>query len=932
MFLIALVVLINVLYVSYRSTKNSQESSLWVTHTHEVLSLYEKILADLSDMRASEQHYILTAEEESLHNRADMALQVDVDISRLRLMLDDHEEQVSLLDSLTRLTIQVKNYSRDLVLARSRFGVDSAQHLLTDGLAERTMLLVRRLTRKMEREELQLLKQRTANQEHAATQLDIYFLLLSILTLTALLVFYWISKRSSMRLVKLNSHLSDANEELKDSEGELRKHLQQITELQQHAQESEKKYRELVENAADMMYEFDANGKFTFVNAMLVKQTGYEREELLEKPYYELVHPDYREQVITFYKQQVAEYRQESYLEFPILSRKGTLWVGQNARLFFKDKRTLWKVSLVGRDITQRKQFELQLVEAKEKAEEAAKAKSLFLSMMSHEIRTPMNAIIGLTNWLIRKSPRIDQQESLDLLKFSSENLLTIINDILDFNKIEAGKLQLEYSSFDLRVLVNSIRKMLSQRADDKGIHLYLRFDDSLPEIVKGDPVRINQVLLNLLGNAIKFTEEGSVALTISPAGKEDNKYLIHFEVEDTGIGIPTEKIEFIFEGFSQAHANHKFGGTGLGLSISKRLVGMMGGEIQVISAPGNGSVFSFTIGLEEGKREDVITLAQQESTDDLGELPVKILLIDDNEVNQTVATNFLMLWGVQVDAALNGREGIELLKDKSYHLVLMDLQMPELNGFEATRIIRSMDDPYFKQIPIIALTASATNDVKISVLAVGMNDYVSKPFQPAELHATIGQYIPKGDSLYDAYRRDGIDTPLEEALADMVTETVASTVTPGTTPQPISVIERNHLKTIDAMDEKLFNQPAVDTNSVLTDGSQFFNLKRFKEVTFDKAAIQKKTAAAFILHTPPLLDLIETEIKNGNVKRVGENIHKLKASASLFCIDTLRDEIIYLEKNAEQVGQSDYNERAQIMIHNVSKLIEEVKFFNARL
>ncbi len=394
--------------------------------------------------------------------------------------------------------------------------------------------------------------------------------------------------------------------------------------------------------------------------------------------------------------------------------------------------------------------------QAKDRAEEATKAKSLFLSMMSHEIRTPMNAIIGLTHLLLQDEPRADQIESLKLLRFSGENLLTIINDILDFSKIEAGKIALEYIDFDLYNLLQNIKQMLDQRAQDKEIRLHYVYDGKVPFVVKGDPVRIGQIVTNLLGNAIKFTERGYVELSVSHEGMEWGRHRVRIRVKDTGIGIEKDKINQVFESFSQAGSDttRKFGGTGLGLSISKRLLNLMSSDIEVTSSPGEGSEFSFRLLLEEGHLAVVQGKPAEDVTEAFKEHAIRVLVVDDNRVNQIVAVNHLKRWGIETEVAVNGAEAVEKVKSKSFQLILMDLQMPEMDGYEATRKIRNLsdDDPYFRNIPILALSASAMAEIQEKAMEYEMNDFVSKPFRPEELQEKIARYTLPRKEVTDSF------------------------------------------------------------------------------------------------------------------------------------------------------------------------------------
>lgn len=506
----------------------------------------------------------------------------------------------------------------------------------------------------------------------------------------------------------------------------------------------EKLYRLVSENSRDVVSLHKLDGTFEYVSPACMDLHGYSPEEMIGRVGTDFMHPDdaqkTQEQVPELLSKMLNHKTLEP-LQFRIATRnRGLVWVENVIKPVFVNGELTGFQSTV-RDISARKLFEATLQEAKEKAEAATKAKSQFLSMMSHEIRTPINGILGLTNLMLGENPREDQLQRLNLLKFSGENLLTIINDVLDFSKAEAGKIALESVPFNLYEVAGNVTKVLSLKAEEKNVSLTLRLDQDLPRYFAGDSVRIGQVLNNLVNNAIKFTEAGSVVIEIKSLRKENHTHILKFMVSDTGIGIPADKLGSIFESFTQANTDttRKYGGTGLGLAITKNLVELMGGEIKVESKVGAGSTFSFVISMQEAFLDTPPVSNQVSGT----KLSLRILVVDDNPVNREVAAGFLKRWGHSVTLANNGIEAVEQVKAKKIDLVLMDLQMPEMDGFQATTAIRQMPDKYFKEIPIIALTASTSADVQKKVTDNLMNGYLSKPFKPEDFRTTIERFAP---------------------------------------------------------------------------------------------------------------------------------------------------------------------------------------------
>lgn len=530
--------------------------------------------------------------------------------------------------------------------------------------------------------------------------------------------------------------------------------------------------------------------------------------------------------------------------------------------------------SLLGAFI--RNKAEHELIEAKQIAEDSSKAKESFLANVSHEIRTPMNGILGLTQLLQKSKLDEKQLQYINAIRQSSEHLLVIINDLLDFSKMVAGQVEFEKIEFELNGILYNINQTYGSRALEKGIQLLVEMNENVPEKLIGDPVRLNQILVNLIGNAIKFTEEGHVALRISCIESDNNQPRLEFIIEDTGIGIPEDKLDSIFESFKQASSEttRKYGGTGLGLSIVKRLLDAQNGKIQVQSIPGKGSRFVFDLLFKKEESVTVIETADSEAYHSLKS--VRVLLAEDNVVNQLLANDLISHWGAVIDIADNGGIAITMLKQNTYDLVLMDVQMPEVNGLEATEIIRKYCDAPLNNIPIIAMTANAIKGDNEKYLSIGMTDYITKPFNPLDLNKKIWQYL----------------TPEKRLQAEQPS---------GTEPKTKTV-------------EQEFTSDIIDLS----------NLKEFSRGKIDFIL---KMLMLLQEQTPPAIEQIGTGIKTSDWVTVRALAHKMKPNISLLGIPDMDALILKIEKNAESMNKvEEMPENFEKFIQYLNPAMEEVK------
>jgi PAS domain S-box-containing protein len=543
------------------------------------------------------------------------------------------------------------------------------------------------------------------------------------------------------RAEELSNVNAELNYEIKNKKLQEKK-FKKLQESSNIFKMSSKYSRSLIEAIKDPIFAISPLGIITDINEATINVTEATRVDLIDSLFC-----DYFTEINNAKKCLKKVYEIGYVFDFPLTIKDGKFTpVLLNGSVYKNDKGEVIGAVIVARDITERTVFEKQLIEAKENAEmatqiaeNAVKAKQQFLSNMSHEIRTPMNAIIGFTKVVLKTELSDKQKEYLSAIKVSGDALIVLINDILDLAKVDAGKMQFEKSPFKLKASISSMLHLFEPKIQEKNLLLTRNYDEKIPSIITGDPVRLHQIILNLISNAVKFTSSGKISINVALINETEKNVSIEFSVKDTGIGISDEKLPLIFGNFQQATSgtSRLYGGSGLGLSIVKQLIEHQGGNIKVESKIGVGSTFTFVLQFDKTNINVIDEIEEKYAIDK--SVKLKVLVVEDIKLNQLLMKTLLDDFGFEGDIASNGKIAIKKFKTNEYDMILMDLQMPEMNGFETTDYIRNV---LKSNIPIIALTADVTTVDLEKCKAVGMNDYISKPVDERLLYNKMMSFV----------------------------------------------------------------------------------------------------------------------------------------------------------------------------------------------
>jgi PAS domain S-box-containing protein len=692
----------------------------------------QQLITDAVVIESKIRGWIITGDDSFVSGIQDTILNLKTDLADFTDMaMNDSNKQAFI--NLATLTDQKIRFSNEMIEVYHTQGRQAAENMIATkrGTILRDSIMV--LSEKIEKEyQLQLESNLTSNDERASRILAIS----RVLTGLSIAATLFLSITVIRRLRQQQSMIKEL-EEAHSTELQTRKDLETVS-LQT---------QDLYDNAPCGYHSLDGNGVFLAINQTELNWIGYKREEVIGKLQFMDVLDESSAAIVKRTFPQFKKNGEVRELRLNMKHRNGLILpVSLSAIAIYDENDQYLSSRSTVFDVSEQEKIEDQLKDAKREAEESALVKEQFLANMSHEIRTPINSVIGFTN-LLQKTPLSGEQEHfVHLVQSASESLLTIINDILDISKIEAGMLRIEKSPFSLRGLSSSLETMFQHKVKEKSLTFTIHIQDNIPDTLTGDAVRLTQILVNLISNAIKFTQEGGISMVIIPVKETDTTVRLRFSVKDSGIGIPEDKLDTVFERFEQGetHTTRKYGGTGLGLSIVRNLIHLQQGNIAVKSEMGQGTEFLFELEYEILPMTDAQKNMQHADLHENGNgifEGVKILVVEDNQMNQLLMKHTFVNWKLNFELAENGKQALEKLDRDKFDLVLLDIQMPIMDGYATSKAIRN---ELKSNIPIIAMTAHAMAGEREKCLSQGMNDYISKPIQEKELQSLLKKYIAR--------------------------------------------------------------------------------------------------------------------------------------------------------------------------------------------
>ncbi len=706
-FCICILILVLVGIYTYFNIGNYKKSTSWVLHTQNVILEAEKVHASMLDMEIAQREYVLLHSSNSLTRYNKSLVQRDRAFNALLQLTKDNPQQQMILDSIHSLYLKRTKTGQIAIALRDEKGFETAKSFIAQGKGQEMMNTFQKKINEFSGNERRLLQKRIMEAERNFRSVIL------IITCSVLI---------SIAIILATMFLF-----IKDYERRLasRKRLR----------ESELRLKNILNALPVGVFMINADGTPTYANTKAKELLGKDivsRSTIAEMP--EIFHA-YKAGTTNIYPvpelpiSKALQGKPQLGIEDMEIRRDNLIIpLRINAIPLFNSEGELECAISVFEDITLFKEAEHELINAKRLAEESLKIKEAFLANMSHEIRTPLNAIIGFTEILYNSKMDKEEKELIKIIQTSGNNLLRIINDILDISKIESGMIRFEEHPLSIRDIFQSLRSMFTAQIKDKKVSVFFSEDENVPEVLNGDPVRLTQILINLIGNAVKFTQEGYITVSSRLEQDHNNTCTLSFFIKDTGIGIAEDKLQHIFERFNQADRSvtRNYGGTGLGLSIAKQLIELQGGTIRVSSQLGKGSEFYFTLPFTKGS-------FQVPEKNKPGNIPVdfnalqkkKILAVEDNLINVKLLEHIFSGKNIPIDIANDGKQALKALEQKPYDIILMDMELPELNGYETTQYIRQQ---LKMDIPIIAMTAHAMAGEREKCLSIGMNDYLSKP------------------------------------------------------------------------------------------------------------------------------------------------------------------------------------------------------------